>query len=881
MAYLKLGNTHIRYGRENTVDRLILSQVVDSGCSYKNPKLIRSIEDLELFFGNSYEDYEYHKELLSNGATLYLYKPITDNYTSLKSGISGWIDFSNYVRFSYIDYSDNSYKFPTAGAEYYTEAEYDDSGNLVYYDINEILEKSEDKEEVLEKYRENKIFTSIEELPKNGLVSTQASTKFIFTVVEDGEPLDYYFDDLLEEYVCLSKLPQILDSSNYITGKFNRDTLRITTKSWINNLSNQDAEKYVTERDKDSNLDISYEKVSVPYSEVTHCNPRYSSRNYTPSYPDLPEISYEADQKKQLFESVTGKEKYLGGDIYSLAYTFDFSDVSKEDIKVGDYIVMSDPVNQSGSVFYFGGPEDLPTIGDNEVGGAQRFGIKIDPTTEDPIGLLMKTILEETKLDGEDKETRHSNWYLGYKENEYIYHIWNVNGVTPNSQFFSIPGLKITPDVVLTQDVLSVLTEDFWRIEFYSKTIGLGDENIKVKIEKLDTYNPERYRITISRYSYSEIFEGNLYIKEDLDGRIENLEYIINSGSKLVECKIRRKVQKREYLKYNKSKGILERSNDVIEVNLTSDDESDGLPEGEWYLSRAIKETYTSEDYFRSLNLMEKEIRIKEDFLLIPEIKPWGLNTYKEKIFDYTNSVNTQALIVNHNNEYTKNIITDLKGRPKDLENRLVFFLEDIQVNWNKRPGYYVFLRGILGQGYTLPLTGVQYPRIYKTINKETKGVEIKTLWPWEELSGEKYESTELIIENPYSDYSKILEKFKCNYLVFNNHNYYYRKLFSHQGDNNYKMTILSKYCQTHVTRVVEREFTQFLSYIYSGDMMDEMNNILRRIRSCNKIISDLYIEYIEMDTEGQSLDVHLHLDIREAADKDISLGVTLNFNLT
>jgi hypothetical protein len=94
-------------------------------------------------------------------------------------------------------------------------------------------------------------------------------------------------------------------------------------------------------------------------------------------------------------------------------------------------------------------------------------------------------------------------------------------------------------------------------------------------------------------------------------------------------------------------------------------------------------------------------------------------------------------------------------------------------------------------------------------------------------------------------------------------------------------MTILSKYCQTHVTRVVEREFTQFLSYTYSGDMMDEMSKILRRIRSFNKVIKDLYIEYIEEDSVGESLDVHLHCDIREAADKDISLGITINFNLT
>ena len=874
MAYLKLGNTHIQYGHENTYDRLILSQIVDSGCSYKSPKLIRSIEDLELFFGKSYEDYEYHRELLTSGATLYLYKPITDNYLFLKSDISGWIDFSGYIRFSYIDYSDNSYRFPKSNEEYYTETDFDSNGNLIYYDINEILLRAENKSETLEKYRETKVFSSVTELPKKGTVLTKENEKFIFTVIEDEGPLDYYYDDLLDEYVCLSKLPQMLDASNYATGKLNRDTLRLTTKSWVNNLRNIDAETNVSDRDKESNMEINYWLVDTSYPVIDHCNPRYSSRNYTPTYPDLPEILNDAKQKKQLFSSIVGKGDYLGGDIYSLAYTFDFSEVSIDNLKSGDYIVMSDPTYQGGSIFYFGNPEDAPVIGDNEVGGVQKYKINIELDSSDPIGLLMETILSERKLEGETTKQRHSNWYLGSKEGEHIYHIWNINGITPNTQFFNIPGLKVKPDIQLTQDILSVLTEDYWRIEFYGKTIGPGDEDIKVKIEKLDDYNSERYRITISRYSYSEVFEGNLYLTED---NIETLEHIINSNSKLVECRVRKKIIKREYLQYNKETGKLERSGDAVFSKFTPEDESDGLPEGEWYLKRAIKETYTQEDYFRSLTEMKRETKIKEDFLLIPDIKPWGLDTYTKKIFEYTESVNTQALIVNHGEDYTKNILADSKGRSLDLENRLVFFLEDILINWNKRPGYYVFLRGILGQGYTLPITGIQYPRIYQKIDPRTKEIIVRAFW----LNDEIPEDYTLAIEDPYSDYSKVLEKFKCNYLVFNNHNYYYRKLFSHQGNNKYKMTILSKYCQSHVTRVAEREFTQFLGYIYSGDMMEEMTKILKRIVYWNKIINKLDIQYVEADPENQTMDIHLSLKIREITEKDVTLGVILNFNLT
>ena len=62
MAYVKLENTQINYKSEVRTDKWILSQIINSDCSYKNPILIRTEQDLELYFGNSYKDFQYHRE---------------------------------------------------------------------------------------------------------------------------------------------------------------------------------------------------------------------------------------------------------------------------------------------------------------------------------------------------------------------------------------------------------------------------------------------------------------------------------------------------------------------------------------------------------------------------------------------------------------------------------------------------------------------------------------------------------------------------------------------------------------------------------------------------------------------------------------------------
>jgi hypothetical protein len=76
MPYIKLNSTAINRSKEN-VDRFILvSSVINSPISPEDPKLITSIEDLDLYFEKDFSGRDYFIELIDKGVGLFLYKPI-------------------------------------------------------------------------------------------------------------------------------------------------------------------------------------------------------------------------------------------------------------------------------------------------------------------------------------------------------------------------------------------------------------------------------------------------------------------------------------------------------------------------------------------------------------------------------------------------------------------------------------------------------------------------------------------------------------------------------------------------------------------------------------------------------------------------------------
>lgn len=113
-------------------------------------------------------------------------------------------------------------------------------------------------------------------------------------------------------------------------------------------------------------------------------------------------------------------------------------------------------------------------------------------------------------------------------------------------------------------------------MRFISKTTGTEggdpeylDSDISVNIEKLK--GDDKYRVTIERYKYQEIYEGGLFTIGQ-----ERLDTIITSESKLVRC-----ILSTSYI--NRETGE--------EVEYKKGTKESELPSGTWYLKRAWKET--------------------------------------------------------------------------------------------------------------------------------------------------------------------------------------------------------------------------------------------------------------------------------------------------
>ena len=73
--YLKLGDTNIKYSTSQN-DFMIFSQIIESGMSYEKPILVRTSDELEIWFGRNFTEKYFFDQLLEAGVTLYLYRPI-------------------------------------------------------------------------------------------------------------------------------------------------------------------------------------------------------------------------------------------------------------------------------------------------------------------------------------------------------------------------------------------------------------------------------------------------------------------------------------------------------------------------------------------------------------------------------------------------------------------------------------------------------------------------------------------------------------------------------------------------------------------------------------------------------------------------------------
>ena len=464
--------------------------------------------------------------------------------------------------------------------------------------------------------------------------------------------------------------------------------------------------------------------------------------------------------------------------------------------------------------------------------------------------------------------------------------------------------IEIENDQVLNNQLLTQMFMPFVSLEMWSKTIGCEDEvyredkNIKVKISRIDTYD---YRVVISRYDYSESFEGTLFPKP---GK-QRLDDLISRNSRLVYCKIKQGIET--------------------------------LREGEYTLRGATIEKQTRYMYWRSIDaLLEEEIY--PDYILVPDISKYtsGLdkdyNYYKEyKTFlNIAKEHNLQVLIQNSDSKFKLEEVSTLPEEQSsntvykigsryylnkeeisdqdfitlvtagndyifnysgDKENRLVYFFRNMTSYLKERPGYYIYLSGLLNNVFSATPddivynSPVSYP--YDLDQKVVKVDELPRIPRMDTiyilgkdyyLGSEKITDDKLIKAANEVSIKETLSSYKSNYLVYNNQMYYYR---GYENGEDYETTAWMRFAIGKVYRELQKNKWSYLSLKNIGKIRENIASILSRILHSFSIIKSIDISIFKPVMSENRIELTLNVGVTDLvfAENNIVLDLIINYN--
>lgn len=578
------------------------------------------------------------------------------------------------------------------------------------------------------------------------------------------------------------------------------------------------------------NKDYAYEIIGnrkIQFS-IDHCSPSYRKVNSHESAIDIDYSNNEYYKYQYSYESLGDNisrftEPLMDSDKQSLAFRLDFTKVTYEDFF--SYTVDSKGIRQDNYIIIPSGRQNY------QIWFCNDSSIVVPPISVSVLGTSATKVSAGSKTECVDKVVK----FLEDLEFKVIRSgdIVTFYSTRPEEilDFYELPNLVYTNDFRLSNDILSEGTEKIKQLEFYSKTTGPASRDISVTISRLPQ---EKYLIEISRYDYQEYFEVKLDETPDMYGNIIPIESVINTRSKLVTCR-------------------------YFETNITTN-ETTGisesmvppLPEGTYYLRGAEREYYTDLNYKKSLEVM-KDTTIMEDFFMVDNLLNWcsyesGMATEGDMkiIYDYVYTKNCQALISTRsfiNNVDPDNIITfnEYDNAYYDEEggmysNRMIYFYGDLAVDYIPVPQYYVFLKGIFTDTYSVDETGV-----ISLMNSNDQ-----------ELKDE-------------------LTRRSINYLSYNNMEYYYDNL---DGKSSIS-TILMRYCISRVTRIFLNNKWKLLG-MSPSKLSSNLANLITYIKSSIYLISDINVS---TEVKGQNLRLMITLLVKGLVQNNISLDITLNYN--
>lgn len=542
----------------------------------------------------------------------------------------------------------------------------------------------------------------------------------------------------------------------------------------------------------------------------------------------------------------------------TLAFNLDFSNVSIDDFKPGEYGSRYIVIPYLGYNYMLWFSYNGSSVPSEMTNIRSDMRIDIDNLSKEDLILKITDILTNQYSISEPyglgyevvkSSANGDSITISKKRTSSTYNIEdiNVNIQLPekNYKYFDLPNLVYESDFRRTNDILSEATESIKQLEFYSKTIGKGEDDIKVSIERIENGNYE-YKIIISRHDYEEYYEVN--ISDTYGNSIAPLAGTINKNSKLVTCKL-----------YDR---------------ITS------LPEGEFYLRGSWTEEYTHEERKQSLDII-KETDIYDDVLIIDDLELWksdatitkedlklfldysiykdnqtyitnrsyrsvdpstgGYNVYHEHRYNITDKDKWVRGLLTVRNDLFCNIdvilnVGDLMEMISDKQNRLVYFYNDMSLIDSYRPGCYTFLKGILTDDYSVESTNIQYTVPNDNILDELR-------------------------EN------------KSNYMLYNNSYYYYPR---YQNGDLSKVTTVTRFIISKIGREFRRNKWKIIN-----STVHERNREIRTIIS-NTLYSYSIIKSLEvtnMTQEGNNLHISVESKINELVVKNITININLNYN--
>lgn len=782
--YIKLNTIRLQYTKEVN-DIFILAEVPDSTMSYEKPVIVRTVDELESWFGKWFTSYDYFVELLERNISLYLYKPISPD----KIKDSQYIDLSTYTMDSQIYPTKES--LPLIGnpsTKYWVGGLYVDWNNLVDYG------------------------SEVDNLPQNPNPGTKYLMNDVWYTcvnrqwISSRDSIGCFYIWLWDSWVSEKDLPQNTEVTSI--SQENRDTLLLARPGYT-------------------------------YS-ITHCHPEYHESRLGVFSGDYNGPAINITAPIDLGDSIESTYVYKLGFQGSLPDYF--------------YLVLPDPIHQDLYYLVYNGDDDSIE---------EKVPISFIPNRDSYGRETRKKI--GTNWDWDDVKNYITSFYPSTNiidnGNELI--LYSTRAI-PVDNYYDFPGLTVSTSFRDSQNLLTTnLGEIDWGIEVWSKTIGRADPDyeddlITLQIEELKS--GEEYRVTVSRLSYSEIFEGKLHPGKGE----ERLDYIISRDSKLVHVRF--------------------------------DNITDGLRTGTWKLRGATAESYNPEMYWRGLEAMFTTDSIHPDYILVSKKENWTSDIsnpdYLEKFLSVCTSYSCQTLIQNNLPKYVVKEVSVLPEWSEELEdyilwtlgdghywrkgeaglieetdrvtietsqnlgdfiynlqgdqdNRLVYFFQGMTVYGRQRPGYYLYLLGLFNDIYSASSSVINYNNF---------------------------------VDNPYVDeeFEETLKRYKSNYLVGNNQIFYYK---DYQNGNPYTSTGWMRFAIGKITRELQRNRSAYLGKRNSVEIergiKEVLNNIVRRF----SIIDQIEILNFQVSNSENRINLHLETKVKDLVDNNIGLDITINYN--